>query len=195
MQACEFQRDERADILAAAHRPAAAGLGPEAIRFSTRPELGSRAVVVEIVRPARDAANVRIFTLIGHPRTGWEAEGEEHLTLSGPEYRHLAAEVDAAVAGYGAPVVEPGRGETIVCTDGPGFLTERVHNGTVRSMVGACPPSMTTLHANRIIAAAIQDMLCRQHIEAAERTYWSGRRCFEPQLTMAQWQTRGEAQQ
>jgi hypothetical protein len=194
LQACEFQRDEQADILDAARRPPAGRLGSQAIRFSTRPEAGFRALVVEIAHPGRSAADVRIFTFTGHARLGWEPEDEDHLTLSDVEYRQLAAQIDLTLATYGPPIEEFGIGDGIVCMDGPGFLTERVQGGTVRTLVGSCPPSMTMLHANSIIAAAIQDMLCRQHNEAAERVYWSGRRCFEPQLTMAQWQARGDGQ-
>lgn len=194
LQPCEFQRDARADILDAARRPPAARLGPEAIRFSTRPELYGRAVVVEIVHPARGVADVRLFTFNGAPRVGWEREDEDHLTLSDAEYRQLASQVDVALADHHPPAVEPSNNESIVCMDGPGFLTERVRSGVVRSLVGSCPPDMTSLHANRIVAAAIQDMLCRQHAEEAERRYWDGRRCFEQQLTMAEWQARAEAQ-
>jgi hypothetical protein len=149
--------------------------------------------VVEIVRPGRGHANVRIFTFIGHPQTRWEPQDEDRLLLTATQYRQLAAQVDAAFAHHGPPVADPGSGETVVCMDGPGYLTERVHDGVVRSLVGSCPPSMTALHANTIIAAAIQDIFCRQQEPAADRAFW-GRRCFEPLLTLAESQAQAERQ-
>lgn len=187
LQPCEFQRDERADILDAADRRPAGRLGTEAIRFSARPSLGGRALVVEIVRRGRGDVEGRLFTFIGHPRSRWEAEDETRLSLTEAQYWQLATQADAALATYGPPVADPDNGETIVCTDGPGFLTERVSHGSVRTLVGSCPPDMTAVHANTIIAAAIQDVLCRQREPIAARTYWNGRRCYQPLLTMAQW--------
>jgi hypothetical protein len=139
LQPCEFVRDEQADILEAAHRPSAGRLGSEAIRFSSRPQLGGRAAVVEIVRRGRGQADVRLFTFIGHWRTRWEPQDDDQFLLPAAEYRQLAAQVDAALARYREPVPDPNNGETIVCMDGPGFLTERVKGARVTSLVGQCP--------------------------------------------------------
>jgi hypothetical protein len=163
-------------------------LGRDAIRFSTRPSLGGYALVVEIVRGSRGDAGARLLTFYGHPGLGWEPDEDDWILLNAAEYRQLAAQVDAALARSPEPVADPDNGEIVVCTDGPGFLTERVRNGAVVHLTGSCPTSMTENHPNRVIATAIQDMLCRHREPAAERDYWSGRRCFERVLTMAEWQ-------
>jgi hypothetical protein len=151
-------------------------------------------LVVEIVPRIRGRADVRLFTFTGHPRLGWEHRGESRLGLTAAEYRRLAGQVDAALAAYREPEVEPSNGESIVCTDGPGYLTERVRHGAVVTLVGSCPPAMTANHSNIAIASALQDLLCRHRARASGRIYWNGRRCFEAQLTMAQWQARHRQQ-
>ncbi|HYI48026.1 MAG TPA: hypothetical protein VEX35_06125 [Allosphingosinicella sp.] len=104
---------------------------------------------------------MRLFTLWGHWRTRWELQDEDQFILTAAEYRQLAAQVDAALARYRDPVPDPDNGETIVCMDGPGFLTERVTASGVKSLVGQCPPAVDEEHPNRTIAALVDAMLCR----------------------------------
>ena len=83
------------------------------------------------------------------------------------------------------PPPEPEGQETrIVCMDGPGYLTERVTNGAVWSYTDSCPPNQTDPHPNEVIATLVRDMLCRRRDPAANRTYWSSRRCYAPPWTM-----------
>lgn len=170
-------RDEVADILDAAYRPTAGRLGSEAIRFSMRPELGGQAAVVEIVRRGAGHADVRLFTFWGHPRWRWEPRDEDHFLLPEAEYRRLAAQVDAALARYREPVPAWGNGEIIVCTDGPGFLTERVKASGVTSLAGQCPPAMDEGHPNRDIAALVDAMLCRHRGWSLGVAPFARRRC------------------
>jgi hypothetical protein len=190
LQPCEFERYERADILNAAGRPPARNVAADVIRFSTRPSLGGRAVVVEIAGRADGSAEVRLYTLYGHPAGSWEVRRSARLALPAADYRRLASAVDTAIANRVLPPEDVN--EQIICMDGLGSLTERVHDGRVLSLVGECPPANTANHPNQVIAAAVQDVLCRLHDPASRRAYWNGRRCFEPLVTMAQWQARAE---
>lgn len=170
-------RDELADILNAAERPPASALGSEVIRFSSRPELGGRAAVIEIVGSANGRAAVRLYILSGHPRTGWELMGAERFMLPAQEYRRLAADVDAAIARYREPVPNPENGEMIICMDGPGFLTERIRDGRQVTMVGQCPPEIEAEHPNREIAGFMVGTLCR-HVGLSVRVApFTNRRC------------------
>ena len=135
-----------------------------------------------------------MFSFTGHLRMGWDPDDRNTFIIPAAAYRQLAGQVDAAMADYRQPVVNPDNGEMIVCTDGPGSLTERVRGGVITSLTGTCPPSATALHPNRVIAAAMQDMLCRRLRQAARRTYWSGRRCFERLETIAEYQANAEQQ-
>lgn len=117
--------------------------------------------MVEIVGQPSDGAEVRLFTLSGHWRTQWELQGERRFHLPAAEYRQLSEQVDTALAAYRGPNYDHAQGEVIICTDGPGFLTERVREGRVVTLTGQCPPTRNELHSNRLIAASIDAMLCR----------------------------------
>jgi len=177
LQPCAFVRDEQADILDAAGRPPAEALGPEAIRFSSRPQLGGRAAVAEIVRLPSGAAEVRLSTLSGHWRTGWDMQATQRFALTAVEYRRLAAQVDEALAAYRPPVPNADNGEAIVCTDGPGFLTERVRAGHIVTLTGQCPPTLNERHPNDTIAASIDALLCRKIGRALRTGPFNQRRC------------------
>ncbi len=128
LQPCEFRRDAQADILDAAHRPPARDLGRDAIRFSTRPQLGGWATVVEIGPGGDGRVEGRVFLFYGHWRTSWRPQEMRRFTLSASDFRRLAGEVDTALTRWqaSAPTAYPdGTTAIIVCTDGPGYLTER----------------------------------------------------------------------
>ncbi|HEY0012899.1 MAG TPA: hypothetical protein VGB79_08620 [Allosphingosinicella sp.] len=152
-------------------------LGSEAIRFSSRPSLGGRAVVAEILLLPSGEAELRLFRLSGHWRTRWDMKGAQTFSLPPPEYRRLAGQVDAAIAAYRPPYVDPDNGEFIICTDGPGFLTERLRAGQVTTLVGQCPPKHGVLHPNRTIAASIDAVLCTHVRPAIRRGPFGAARC------------------
>lgn len=182
LQPCEYERGSSTNILDAAGRPRARGLGADVIRFSRQPSLGGRALIVEIVRDAAGRGQAHVFTLSGHPRDSWRVEASRRFALPPVRYRQLAAGVDAAIANRVLPPTDVN--EQIVCMDGPGYLTERVSHGTVRSLTGFCPPNQRDPHPNEVIATLIRDMLCRRRDPASSRAYWGGRRCFAPPFTM-----------
>jgi hypothetical protein len=183
LQSCEVERSEHFDILDAIHRPPARALGAEVIRFSRMPSLGGWALIVEIVAGADSSASGRAYIFYGHPSIGWELRVSTRFELPARFYRRLASDIDAAIAKRVS--IPLGEDEVIVCTDGPGLLTERVRNGRVQSLTGSCPPTMEAEHPNRLIEAAVQDMLCRRQSPAYRPAYWSGRHCYAPVRTMA----------
>jgi hypothetical protein len=132
-------------------RPVANLLGEDVIRFSSQPALGGDAVIVEMVSTGSQQARVRVFRLEGHPREGWARRHSAEFTISSARFQNLATAVDAASAGYVAPVVSE-TGETIICTDGPGYLTEHIREGRVTILAGSCPPDQNRRHVNRVIA-------------------------------------------
>lgn len=157
MRRCELQRTEH-DVLAILRRPEAQALGRDAIRFSTQPSLGGRAIVVEAVGRTDGSADVRIFWAYGHPYSGWDAEGSERVRLPAAAYRRLTASVDASLSS--ARSIDVDTDNTIVCTDGPEFLTERVRGGEVETLAGFCPIDEHNLHPNEHIAAAMLSLAC-----------------------------------
>lgn len=158
LQPCEIERSEH-DVLDSGRRPIASALGRDAIRFSTQPALGGRAVIVEITgRGARPAA-VRVSWFDGHPRLGWTQEGSAESSLSPRSYAALSAYVDRRLQSYRPPDAHGGE-EIVTCTDGPGQVTERVRNGRVVTLSGFCPPFGLERHPNAAIAAAMLSIAC-----------------------------------
>ena len=160
LQHCPLDRDSH-DVLSAVPRPALQQLGRDAIRFSTMPSLGGTAAIVEVADSDRARLQARFYELDGQFLIGWTVEGSQIFSLSRREYLSLAADVDAALAGYRDPVPDPDNGETIVCTDGPGFLTERIIEGRVTTLAGDCPPTEQTAHPNTRIVALFVALVCR----------------------------------
>lgn len=145
-------------MLTSAGLPPAGALGPDAIRFSTQPSLGGRAVVVELVRSAGGRGRTRIIWGDGHPYQGWKIAGSVRRSLSAGEYRRIAGIVDSALASYRPdPTTES---EIIICTDGPEYLTERVRRGRVVTLSGSCPLSKDEPHPNDRIAAVLLSLAC-----------------------------------
>src|SRR5262249_9475973 len=142
LQPCEFRRDERRDILDAARRPRAQALGQDVLRFSTRPELGGNAIILEVVGAADGGARVELYPLRGHPGIGWRSQGSHGFDLPMQDFRHLVAQVDEAIADRVVSLPDA----QVVCTDGPGWLTERVHGGSILSLTGSCPPTLRANH-------------------------------------------------
>jgi hypothetical protein len=163
-------RRRKHDVLDAVRRPAARKLGRDAIRFSTSPALGGRAAVVEIVPKDHGSARLRAFALSGHPGLGWTEESRASVAVDAGEYRRIAAAVDAAFAEYG-PLESNTEDEVfIVCTDGPGYATERVRDGRVLSLAGSCPRNVGVEHANVRIACQIRKLL-ESHLAEGDRPY------------------------
>ncbi len=126
----EYYNHEFHDLLDDAGAPRAQRLGADAVRFSSQPELGGTGYIILLNADGR--AEVTWF--YGHPRSGWRRTHRARLQVSEGEYRGVVAEVDRLLAeGIADPEQREGEtGDVIVeCTDGPGYLTERVSNGHV----------------------------------------------------------------
>jgi len=164
LQSCPLERRSH-DVLDAADRPELQRLGRNAIRFSTMPSLGGTAAIVEIVDDGRARLVGRVYVLVGHPYLGWDVADDQMFSLSRREYAQLVAGVDWAFAEYPRLVAHLDRSETaemIVCTDGPGFLTERVVQGRVATLAGDCPLTEESEHPNRRVVALLTDLVCRR---------------------------------
>ncbi len=56
----------------------------------------------------------------------------------------------------------------IVCTDGPGYLTERIKGTAIETLAGFCPLDSDTPHPNVTIACRLDELL-RGHLTEAQR--------------------------
>ena len=160
LQFCPLERGSH-DVLDAADRPQLQQLGRDAIRFSTMPALGGTAAIVEIVDDGGTRLVGRVYALVGHPYLGWDIADDQMFSLSRREYAQLAASVDTAFADYPRLVGEMGEGEMFVCTDGPGFVTERVVRGRVATLAGDCRITEQNEHPNTRIVALFVELVCR----------------------------------
>jgi hypothetical protein len=161
LRTCEITRTEN-DILDAANSLPAHQLGDGAIRFSSMPELGGDAYVVEFRPDARGGARVRFNWFYGHLRWRWISEGSWTFDIAPRHFREFSATVDDAMSRVQR---DPGPGEEEsfpLCTDGPGFLTERVLGAEVVTMNGFCPYSLNpdVEHPNRAVEIAVLNIIC-----------------------------------
>lgn len=117
-----------------------ADLGGDAFRFSSQPALGGRGFVFELVK-RESVATVTITWARGHPGYGWERTRRRSVTITHEEFDWIMSSVDALLAdGQPSQVyVDADEQEIIVlCTDGPGYRSERVHENTVTWLTGFC---------------------------------------------------------
>jgi hypothetical protein len=145
-------------VLDSLHRPPAAALGRDAIRFSEQPSLGGLAFVVELTPDKAGGGAGRAAWLDGHPRIGWDFEGSARFTLTPAAYRRVVDALDRALARYRSP--ETHDESLFVCTDGPEALTERVREGRVVTLAGFCPVSESEPNPNEDIAAILLGFAC-----------------------------------
>jgi hypothetical protein len=143
------------DILNDARAPQMDSMGYDAVRFSSQPALGGDGYVILIVRQER-YADVSWYR--GHPRMGWQRSRHIRFRISEQDYQTVANNVDGylASAEQNDRLAPPCSAEDedcamIVCGDGPGYLTERIHEGRSTWMRGfSCT---TDEHPNDLIAA------------------------------------------
>lgn len=167
VQPCELERGKR-EVLDAADRPTMRKLGDGAFRFSTSPALGGRAAIVEIAPRRKGGAEVRSFTFEGHPLLGWTRAGSASFLLPVDEQRQFLREVDAALLLYRPSTRGPESPVMIVCTDGPGYLTERIQGRAIETLAGFCPFDSEAPHPNVTIACRLDELL-RRHLTEAQR--------------------------
>ena len=113
-------------------------LGDEAIRFTSEPALGGPATSVEL-RPDRGQYKVTVSYLDGHPSLGWRKLGAFQFSINHEEFSWLLAEIERAEREEGADDGGPDAdGDIVVCTDGPGYLSEIRSHGHTRWISGFC---------------------------------------------------------
>ena len=126
------------------------------------PALWGDGYVIEFRPNNRGGARVRFTWLNGHHRWRWVREGQWTFDISPAYFRELTAKVDEAIVRFRPDPgpMRPDEEERIVCTDGPGFLTERVRETQVISLSGSCPYSWDDEHPNRMIESAVLNFIC-----------------------------------
>lgn len=110
--------------------------------------------MVEVSPDSDRGYKVIVSYLAGHSATGWKKHGAFHFWLGADDFHWLLDEIETAEREIGANegyyIDEDGDGvldSIIVCTDGPGYLTEIRSNGRTRWMSGFCGRN-----ANNVIA-------------------------------------------
>ena len=187
LRTCEIDRTEN-DILDASGSVPAHQLGDGGIRFSSMPALGGDAYVAEFRPNNRGGARARFTWLYGHMGWRWMREGRWTFDISPTQFRDLTAVIESEMARIQPPREPPGPDDDediVVCTDGPGFLTEYVRGGQVTSMSGFCPYSMhgqppnriVEEHPNRMVEARVLDIICPRFRDEFNPADGLGRNC------------------
>lgn len=146
-------RPSRGDVLQAARAPRLSSIGVDAIRFSSTPALGGRGWIVELRKGQAGGAVGEAQFFSGHPRTKWTRTGWIKLSLPDAAYAELASRIDLLLTRK-----EPASAsdEVVVCTDGPGYLTERRRAGMTVWLSGFCDGN-----PNDEIAVLMSDAISR----------------------------------
>ena len=139
----------RADVLKASHVPALGKIGEDVIRFSSTPALGGRGVIIEIHRRDAQWSTGTMTLLIGHPSARWVTTAMLTIEMNTSQFEALTSEIDRQLL-RGEPPLENAKDEIVACTDGPGYVTERLSDGRSRWLSGFCGD-----HPNNRIAELI----------------------------------------
>ena len=135
------------DVLSATNAPALEVLGKDVVRFSSSPALGGKGIIIELHRRDADWAEGTMTLLYGHPSEKWEIKATISLAISASEFDKLTRKIDAEMS-KGEQQAEGADGTIVVCTDGPGYVTERLAGDHSQWLSGSCGD-----HPNDRIAA------------------------------------------
>ena len=147
----------RFSILAWSQAPKLAALGDDVVRMSSTPALGGTGWVIELHRADAKFAEGEARFLWTSRSEGVEA-GRIKLRMRLEDYETLTRRIDTELARTDfedSRVTRNAQGqvtELIVCTDGPGYVTERRVDGRMTWMGGFCGDG----HPNNVIAALLQ---------------------------------------
>lgn len=151
-------RPPRYSVLHGAKAPPLSKIGNDVLRFSRTPALGGSTYIFEIHAVDGDWAIGSVQLFYGHPRNGWQAVGSIPVELRRADFEAVMRQVDAALA-RGEPDLSSPDGEVmILCTDGPGYVTERRHGGKSLWLAGFCGDN----HPNDEIAKAVEGVIGEQ---------------------------------
>jgi hypothetical protein len=146
----------RGNILRAARAPPLDRLGDDVARFSSTPALGGRGWVIELHRAGSARATGEVIYFGGHPSRGWRKLGWMKLELPAAQFAEVTAKIDGQLA-RGEPSSESiveGQVAISVCTDGPGYVSERRTHGRSMWLEGFCGD-----HPNNEIARLLIDVV------------------------------------
>ena len=104
---------------------------------SSTPALGGQGVIIEIHRRDVEWATGTMTLLIGRPRGRWITTATLVIEMNTPQFEDLTRQIDAQLQRK-EPPLENVKGEIVVCTDGPGYVTERLSHGGSRWLSGFC---------------------------------------------------------
>lgn len=140
-------------------RPISA-VGPNSFRLSSQPALGGRGFIIELAAQGRVGV-VTVKWADGHPRSGWRQTRQRTFRISRDEFDGLMESVDAMLADSETPLIQSGDPNDpqddviILCTDGPGYLSERSRAGEVTWLSGFCGEN----HPNDLISGMLVQWL------------------------------------
>jgi hypothetical protein len=115
------------DILNDAREPPMAELGDNAVRFSSQPALGGTGYIIAL----RANGNAEVSWFRGHSSLGWRRTRRARFRVAPTEYQTVVAEVDRLLAigiDEARTRSEADDEEIVMCSDGPGYLTERIRD-------------------------------------------------------------------
>lgn len=128
------------DVLSATNAPALEALGKDVLRFSSTPALGGNGIIIELHRRDADWAEGTMTLLYGHPADKWVTTATIALIMKASEFDELTRKVDAEMS-KGERQTEDVEGEIVVCTDGPGYVTEKLAGGHSKWLSGCDHPN------------------------------------------------------
>lgn len=130
--------DRPQGVLEAARVRALRTIGEDVVRVSSTPALGAPGWIIEIHRGA-DGYGRGSVAFLRRGRDGWRVTGSAGFGMSSERYDRLARDVDAELV-RGDPEARPtptGQ-DIVICTDGPGWVTERRSAGREVRLAGFC---------------------------------------------------------
>lgn len=144
-----------ADVLEATNAPTLDKIGEDVVRFSSTPALGGRGVIIEFHRRDAEWATGTMTLLIGHSSDRWITTATLAIEMKTTQFLALTREIDTQLRRR-EPPLENAEGEIVVCTDGPGYVTERLSRGDSKWLSGFCGD-----HPNNRIAELMAPIAAR----------------------------------
>lgn len=111
----------------------------DVLRFSSAPPLGGRGYMMTFVGAADGAWAEIVWVLWDNRVDRWRVTRRERFELEPSEYEDLATFADRSyVRGARYGHMDPTPEAIYVCADGPGYLTERLVDGSQIWLAGSC---------------------------------------------------------
>jgi hypothetical protein len=150
--------DEGSTLSAALGLPGLYGADGDVFRFSAAPALGGRGFVITLSELPKGAGRIEAILIHGHHGLGWTRQATMEARLSPEAYAEALARVDALYRPLDyAAIPGPNDPSRVIalCTDGPGYLSERNRDGEVTWLSGHCADN----HPNPAIAGVMRELV------------------------------------